>query len=73
MPGHTGEVPVIDPGVTGGGGFTVMATPLLVAVAGVAQIAFDVSITLTTSPFAKLVVLKFGLLVPTLLPLICHW
>jgi hypothetical protein len=48
---------------------------LLVAVAGVAHIAFEVSITLTTWPLVKVVLVKILLVVgvPWLTPFICHW
>jgi hypothetical protein len=49
-----------------------MATLLLVTVAGFAQTALDVSITVTTSPFTNDVVLKLALLVPALTPFTCH-
>lgn len=63
---------MIAPGVTGAGGFTVIGIVLLVAVAGVAHIAFEVSINLTISPFTNPVVVKVGLLVPALTPFTCH-
>ena len=72
MPGHTGEVPVIGPGVAGVAGLTVMETELLVAVVGVAQGAFDVSITFTTSPFTSVVVVNVALLIPAFAPFTCH-
>ena len=61
------------PGVTGVAGFTVIGMLLLVAVAGETQVAFEVRITLTTSPFTNPVLLKLGLLVPVLIPFTCHW
>jgi hypothetical protein len=51
----------------------VIVTTLLVAVAVAAQLAFDVMITLTWSPFARLVVVNVVELVPALAPFICHW
>ena len=72
MPGQTGLVPVIVPGVTGVAGLTVIATGVLVAVVGEAHVAFDVSITVTTSPFASEVVLNDELFVPAFTPFTCH-
>ena len=60
------------PGATGVAGLTVIFVGVLVAVKGFAQGAFDVMTTVTTSPFTKAVVVKVGLLVPVLVPLIFH-
>ena len=53
-------------------GFTVIATAFEVAGEPVAQAKFDVIIQVITSPLFKVVVLKFGLFVPELLPFTCH-
>ena len=73
MPGHTGVVPVIVPGVAGVPGFTVIEMLLLDADAGEAQVAFDVKTTLTISPLVRLVVVKVALLVPAFAPFTNHW
>ena len=54
-----------------GTGFTVMVTELL-AVAGEAQGALEVTVTETTSLLFKVELLNVGLLVPTLEPFTCH-
>jgi hypothetical protein len=51
----------------------VMLTTLLVAVAVVVQLALEVIITLTWSPFARLVVVNVGELGPAFVPFTCHW
>ena len=51
---------------------TVIVTALLVAVAGLAQAALLVIITVTTSPFANVVLVNVAEFVPALLPFICH-
>lgn len=56
-----------------GAGFTVMMIPVLVAVVGEAQTAFDVSSTVTTSLLIRVEELKEELLVPTFVPLTFHW
>jgi hypothetical protein len=53
-------------------GFTVMVIPALVAVVGLAQVALEVSIHVTTCPLVKVVVVNVGLLVPALMPLTFH-
>jgi hypothetical protein len=50
----------------------VMVTTLLVAVAVVVQLALEVMITLTWSPFASVVDVNVAALVPALVPFICH-
>jgi hypothetical protein len=55
-----------------GTGFTVMVTELL-AVAGDAQAAFEVTVTDTTSLLFKVELLNEELLVPALTPFTCHW
>jgi hypothetical protein len=72
VPGQTGDGPVIGPGVAGVAGFTVIGIPVLVAVVGDAQVAFDVSITVTTSLFARVEVINVGLFDPAFIPFTCH-
>jgi hypothetical protein len=50
----------------------VIVIVLEVAVVVVAQLAFDVMITVTWSPLASELVVKVGELVPAFAPLICH-
>jgi len=50
----------------------VMVTTLLMAVAVVVQLAFEVMVTLTWSPFARLLVVNVAELEPALTPFICH-
>jgi hypothetical protein len=50
----------------------VMVTTLLMAVAVVVQLAFEVMVTLTWSPFARLLVVNVAELEPTFTPFICH-
>jgi len=50
----------------------VRVTILLVAVAAVVQVALEVMVTLTWSPFARLLVVNVGELVPAFTPFICH-
>ena len=50
----------------------VMLITLLVAVAVVVQLALDVMITLTWSPFESVLDVKVGELVPAFIPFICH-
>jgi hypothetical protein len=52
---HWTLIPVIEPGVTGAGGLTVIVTSLLVAVAGLTQAAFEVITTVTLSPLTSVV------------------
>ena len=52
---------------------TVMLIELEVAVAGEAQLKLEVMITVTTSPLAKVVVVKTSEFVPALVPFTCHW
>ena len=56
-----------------GVGFTVMVTDELVIVAGLAQVALDVKIQVTTSPSFIVAGVNVELLVPALLPFTCHW
>ena len=51
---------------------TVMLIELLVAVNGLAHAALLVMITVTTSPFAKVVLVNVDEFVPALLPFTCH-
>jgi len=50
----------------------VMVTTLLMAVAVVVQLAFELMVTLTWSPFERLLVVNVAELEPALTPLICH-
>ena len=50
----------------------VIVIGLLVAVAGLTQGSLLVMITVTISPFTRVVVVNILLLVPLLTPLICH-
>jgi hypothetical protein len=50
----------------------VMVTTLLVAAAAVVQLALDVMITLTWSPFASVLEVNVAELVPTFAPFTCH-
>lgn len=59
--------------VTGRFGFTVMVMKLLVAGLPVAQVAFEVICTVTTSLLARAVVVNALLFMPALLPFIFHW
>ena len=72
MPGQTGLVPAMGPGVAGTGGLTIIGILLLVAVVGDAQGAFEVTITCTISPFIRDDVVNVGLLVPAFTLFTCH-
>ena len=50
----------------------VMVTTLLVAVAVVVQLAFEVMITLTWSPLASVLEVNVAAFVPAFVPFICH-
>ena len=50
----------------------VIVIVLLVAVAGEAQAALDVMITVTWSLLLRVLLVKFGELVPAFTPLTCH-
>jgi hypothetical protein len=50
----------------------VMVTKLLVAVGVVVQLALEVIITLTWSPFESVLEVKVAALVPAFVPFICH-
>lgn len=72
MPGQIGPVgkaEIVTEGM--GAGVTEMIIELEVAVAGTAQLALEVIITLTTSPLFRDVVLKVAP-VPVLDPFTCH-
>ena len=56
-----------------GAGFTVMLISVLVAEVGEAQVAFDVSTTVTLSLLLRVVDENVGLFVPTFTPLTLHW
>ena len=66
-------MPVIEPGVTGAGGVTIIFTGVLFTIAGAAHVALDVIWTVTASPLFKAVVVKVALLVPTFAPFTFHW
>jgi len=53
-------------------GLTVMVTMLLVMVVGFAQVASEVKIQVTTSPFASKGAVWEILFVPTFVPFSCH-
>ena len=59
--------------LAGSSGFTVIVIGFDVAGEPVAQVAFDVIITVTTSPLFKALLEKVALFVPTLLLFTCHW
>lgn len=67
---HIAVVPVI---VAVGNGFTVIVTPGLTPVNGLAQASLDVITHDTTCPFVNVVLVKVTLFVPTFDPSICHW
>jgi hypothetical protein len=73
-PAHVGFVPVVNAIDTDGTstGFTVIVMPLLVAVVGLAQVAFDVSTQVTTCPFVKAVVVNVAEFVPAFTPSTFH-
>ena len=54
-------------------GFTFIVTALLVAGLPVAQVAFDVITTVTTSLSVNVVEVKMGLLLPAFVPFTFHW
>ena len=74
-PAQVGLLPEVTAILTAGTSveLTVIVMVLLVAVAGLAQLAFDVRMQLTTWPFVRPVEVYVVLFVPTLLPLTCHW
>jgi hypothetical protein len=53
-------------------GFTVIVIPVLVAVVGLAQVAFDVKTQVTICPLVKVVVVKVTELVPAFTPFTFH-
>ena len=61
---------ILTPGINEG--LTAIVIELDVAVAGKAQVKLDVMMTLTTSPFAKVLVEYIAEFVPTLTPFTCH-
>jgi hypothetical protein len=73
-PAHIGLVPEVSAIATEGTstGFTVMVMPALVAVVGLAQVALEVSIQVTTWPLVNVVVVNVALLVPAFTPFTCH-
>lgn len=72
VPGHTvvADAAILTDGT--GAGSTFMVIPVLVAVTGLAQGAFDVNTTVTTSLLARVVDVNVGLLVPAFVPLTFH-
>ena len=74
MPAHI-LLPAPDDILTDGvtSGFTVIAMPALVAVAGEEQLALLVITQLTTLPLASVLVLYVALLKPTFVPFTFHW
>jgi hypothetical protein len=64
---------VIAPGVTGAGGLTTIEISLLVADAGLTQVAFEVNTTVTLSPFTRDVELNVEEFEPILEPFSFHW
>ena len=75
VPEQVGLEPVVSAMETDGAavGVTDMVIPVLVAVKGLAQVALDVRIHVITCPFISAVVVKVGLLVPTLAVPTFHW
>jgi hypothetical protein len=72
-PGHiapTGFAAIVT--LTGKFGLTVMVIVFEVAGLPVAQIAFEVSIHVTKSVFANVVLVYVSLLLPTFAPFSCH-
>jgi len=57
----------------GSNGFTIIVTPLLVAVAGVAQIALELSTQVIISPLFSVLSVKLFVLEPTFTPFFFHW
>jgi hypothetical protein len=66
-----GEADIVT--LAGSTEFTVIVIGLEVAGFPDTQVKEDVIITVTTSLFARLVLVKAGLFVPTFEPFICHW
>ena len=73
-PAQVGLVPVVSAIDTAGTrtGFTVIVMPLLVAVVGLAQVAFEVKTQVTTCPLVKAVVVNVAELVPAFTPPTFH-
>ena len=69
--GFVPEVNAIDTAGTSTG-FIVIVMPVLVAVAGLAQVAFDVRTQVTICPLVKVDVVKVDKLVPAFTPLTFH-
>ena len=69
--GFTPDVIAIDTEGTSTG-FTVIVMPVLVAVTGLAQVAFDVRTQVTICPFVKVVVVNVAEFVPALTPFTFH-
>jgi hypothetical protein len=73
-PAQVGFVPAVNAMLTEGTntGFTVMVMPALVAVVGLAQVALDVRMHVTTWPVVKALVVNVALLVPDGVPFTSH-
>ena len=73
-PAQVGFVPEVNAMDTEGvnTGLTVIVMPVLVAVVGLAQEAFDVSTQVTICPFVKVVVINVAEFVPALTPATFH-
>jgi hypothetical protein len=74
-PAHIGFEPeVIEVDIEGVTiGLTVIVIEFELTVAGLAHDAFDVKAQLTTCPFARVVLVKVVLFVPTFEPFTFHW
>ena len=72
VPAHTGLADAAMVKLTGSNGFTVMIRVLEVAGVPVAQVAFEVTIQLTASPFTGIKVKSEEVAYGTVIPLIFH-
>jgi hypothetical protein len=64
---------LFPPALTTGGGIMLTVIGLLAAAAGVTQVALLVTVQLTTSLPARVLLVNMGLFVPTSVLFICHW
>ena len=73
-PAQVGFVPEVNAIDTAGtsNGFTVIVIPVLVAVVGLAQVAFDVNTQVTICPLVKVEVMNVDEFVPAFTPLTFH-
>ena len=73
-PAQVGFVPEVKVIETEGTrtGFTVIVMPVLIAVAGLAQVAFDVRTQVTICPLVNVEVVNVGEFVPAFTPLTFH-